>query len=123
VFELIKVGNHNVIDLAERRFNTKIVLGEYHSVQFFLNGSGLSHLFRLRYNNSNGPYVLLRQNSSVFKELKVGDLLDMEYNRSESLGGGKTFKTLITSKIPDDHYTGYSIVELSIINNQEEKLN
>ena len=40
-----------------------------------------------------------------------------------TLGSGKTFKTLITSKIPDDHYTGYSIVELSIINNQEEKLN
>jgi hypothetical protein len=117
MFELIKIGNHNVLDLAERRFKAKIVSGEYHSVQFFLNGSGLSHLFRLRYNNSNGPYVLVRQNSSVFKELKVGDLLDMEYNRSESLGGGKTFKTLITSKIPHDSYTGHSIVELSIIDN------
>jgi len=117
MFELIKIGNHNVIDLAERRFKAKIVSGEYHSVQFFLNGSGLSHLFRLRYNNSNGPYVLVRQNSSVFKELKVGDLLDMEYNRSESLGGRKTFKTLITSKIPHDSYTGHSIVELSIIDN------
>jgi hypothetical protein len=117
MFELIKIGNHNVIDLAERRFKAKIVSGEYHSVQFFLNGSGLSHLFRLRYNNSNGPYVLVRQNSSVSKELKVGDILDMEYNRSESFGDGKTFKTLITSKIPHDHCRGYSIVELSVINN------
>jgi hypothetical protein len=123
MFELIKTGNHNVIDLAERKLKAQIVLGEYHSVQFFLNGSGLSHLFRLRHNTSNGPYILVKQDSSVFKELKVGDLMDMEYNRSESLGGSKTFKTLITSKIPDDHYTGYSIVELSIINNQEEKLN
>ena len=122
MFELIKIGNHNVIDLAERRFIAEIVLGEYHSVQFFLNGSGLSHLFRLRYNTSNGPYVLVKQDSCVFKELKVGDLLDMEYNRSESLDGGNTFKTLIISKIPDDHYIGYSIVELSIINNQEEKM-
>ena len=122
MFELIKIGNHNVIDLAERRFKAKIVSGEYNSVQFFLNRSGLYYLFRLRYNNSNGPYVLVKQDSSVFKELKVGDLLDMEYNRPESFGGSKTFKTLITSKIPDDHYTGYSIVELSIINNQDEKL-
>jgi hypothetical protein len=53
----------------------------------------------------------------VFKELKVGDLMDMEYNRSESLDGSKIFKTLINSKIPDDHYTGYSVVELSIIDN------
>lgn len=117
MFELIKIGNHNVIDLEEHRFKSKIVSGEYHSVQFFLNGSGLSYLFRLRYNTSNRPYVLVKQDSSVFKELKVGDLLDMEYNRSESLGGGNTFKTLITSKIPDDHYTGYSIVKLSTIDN------
>jgi hypothetical protein len=117
MFELIKIGDNNVIDLEERRFKSKIVSGEYHSVQFFLNGSRLSHLFRLRYNTSNGPYILVKQDSSVFKELKVGDFLDMEYNRSESLDGGKTFKTLITSKIPDDHYTGYSIVELSISNN------
>jgi hypothetical protein len=41
----------------------------------------------------------------------------MEYNQSESLGGGKLFKTLITSKIPHDHYTGHSIIELSIIGN------
>ena len=117
MFELIKIGDNNVIDLEERRFKSKIVSGEYHSVQFFLNGSRLSHLFRLRYNTSNGPYILVKQDSPVFKELKVGDFLDMEYNRSESLDGGKTFKTLITSKIPDDHYTGYSIVELSISNN------
>ena len=117
MFELIKIGNHNVIDLAEHRFKAKIVSGKYHSVQFSLNGIGLSHLFRLRYNASNGPYVLVKENSSVFKELKVGDLLDMEYNPSESLDGGKTFKTLITSKIPHDHYRGHSIIGLSIIDN------
>jgi hypothetical protein len=117
MFELIKIGNHNVIDLAERRFKAKIVSGEYHSVQFFLNGSGLSHLFRLRYNASNGPYILVKQNSSVFKELNVGDILDMEYNQAESIGNGNLFKTLITSKNPHDRYIGYSIVELSIIDN------
>ncbi len=117
MFKFIKTKNHNIIDLAQRRLKAKFILGEYHSVQFVLNGSGLPYLFRLRYNTSNGPYVLVKQDFSVFKELKVGDLLDMEYNRSDSFGDGKTFKTLITSKIPHDHYTGYSIVELSIINN------
>jgi hypothetical protein len=120
MFELIKIGNHDVIDLAERRSKAKFILGEYHSVQFFLNGNGLSHLFRLRYNTSYRPYILVKQDSSVFEELKVGDSMDMEYNRPETLGGSKTFETIITSKIPDDHYTGYSIVELSIISNQEE---
>jgi hypothetical protein len=53
----------------------------------------------------------------VFKELKVGDILDMEYNQPESLGG-KFFKTQIASKNSHDRYTGHSIVELSIIDNQ-----
>ena len=114
--------NNNVIDLGERRLKAKIILGEYHSVQFFLNGSGLPYLFRLRYNTSNGPYVLVKKDSPVFKELKVGDLLDMEYNRSGSFGDGKTIKTLITSKIPHDSYTGHSIVELSIIDNIGEMI-
>ena len=117
MFELIKIGNHNVIDLAEYRFKAKFILGGYHSVQFNLNGSELSYLFRLRFNISDRPYILVKQDSPVFKQLKVGDLMDMEYNRSKPLGGGKTFKTLITSKIPHDQYKGYSIVELSIINN------
>ena len=117
MFELIKIGNHKVIDLDEYRFKAKFILSGYHSVQFILNGSELSYLFRLRFNISNGPYILVKQDSPVFKQLKVGDLMDMEYNRPKSLGGGKTFKTLITSKIPHDQYMGYSIVELSIINN------
>jgi hypothetical protein len=118
MFNFIETKKNNVTDLvAKRRFKAKFILGEYHSVQLSLNGNGLSYLFRLRYNDSNGAYILVKQDSIMFKELKVGDLRDMEYNRSESLGGSKTFKTLITSKIPDDHYTGYSIVELSIIDN------
>ena len=117
MFELIKIGNHKVIDLDEYRFKAKFILSGYHSVQFILNGSELSYLFRLRFNISDRPYILVKQDSPVFKQLKVGDLMDIEYNRSKPLGGGKTFKTLITSKIPHDQYKGYSIVELSIINN------
>jgi hypothetical protein len=117
MFELVMIGNENVNDLVECRSEAKTILKEYYSVQFFLNDTGPTYLFKLRNISSNGPCILVKQDSSVFKELKVGDLMDMEYNRSESLGGSKTFKTLITSKIPHDHYTGYSIVELSIINN------
>ena len=124
MFNFIETENNSQTDLvARRRFKAKFILGEYHSVQFFLNGSGLSHLFRLRYNTSNGAYILVKQDFSVFKELKIGDLMDMQYNRPESAGEGETFKTLITSKIPHDQYKGYSVVELSIINNQEEKIN
>jgi hypothetical protein len=111
------IGNQNVNNLHECRFAAKTVLNGYYSVQFCLNGKGLSYLFRLRNNGSNKPYILVKKDSSVFSELKVGDILNMEYNQSESSGVGKIYKTQITSKNSHDHYTGYSIVELSIIDN------
>jgi hypothetical protein len=117
MFELVRIGNQNINDFEGFNSEAKTIFDEYHSVQFFLNGSGLSHLFRLRYDTSNGPYFLVKQDSSTFRELKTGDLLDMKYNQADSLGEGKTFKTLITSKIPHDQYKGYSIVKLSIIDN------
>jgi hypothetical protein len=111
------VGNHNVKDFDECELGAKIILNGYYSVEFNLNGKGPSYLFKLRNKTSNKPYILVKKDSSVFNGLKVGDILDMEYNQSESSVAGKLFKTLITSKIPHDRYTGYSIVELSIIDN------
>lgn len=115
----IPVVNHSVNDLAECRSKTKTILNGYYSVQFFLSGKVPSYLFKLRNNSSSKPYILVKQGSSVFKELNVGDILDMEYNQAESLDTGKLLQTQITSKNSHDRYTGYSIVELSIIDNQD----
>ena len=119
MFKLIIEENPSTNDLAECRSEARTILDGYYSVQFFLNGRGPSYLFKLRNIFSNGPCILVKQDSSVFKELKVGDILDMEYNPPESLGAGKLFKTQITSKNSHDRYTGHSIVELSIIDNQD----
>ena len=115
--KLILLRNQSVNGLAECRSEARTILDEYHSVQFFLNGKGPFYQFKLRNISSNSPCILVKQDSSVFKELKVGDILDMEYNKPESLGAGKFFKTQITSKNSHDCYTGHSIVELSIIDN------
>ena len=117
MFEFIGKENQSVTNLNNCRSEAKTFLDKYYSVHFFLNGKVPFYLFKLRNNSSNKPYILVKQNSSVFKELNVGDILDMEYNQSESMSNGNLFKTLITSKYPHDRYIGYSIVELSIIAN------
>ncbi len=114
MFKLINIGNQSINGLTEFRSGAKTVLDGYYSVQFFLNGRGPSYLFKLRNKSSNKGYILVKQDSYVFNELKVGDIMDMEYNLPESSGYGTLMKTLITSKIPHDRYTGYSIFELSI---------
>ncbi|MCG6974391.1 MAG: hypothetical protein LJE66_14740 [Desulfobacterales bacterium] len=117
MFKLVKIGNQNTNPFDGSKSEEKTIIDEYYRVQFFLNGKVPSYLFKLRNNSSNKPYILVKQDSYVFRELNVGDILDMEYNPADSFGNGQLFKTLITSKIPHDRYTGYSMVELSIINN------
>lgn len=121
MFELVMIENESENDLAECRPEAKSVLDEYYSVQFYLDNRGPTYLFKLRNISSDRPCILVKQDSSVFKELKVGDILDMEYNQPESLGAGRLFKTQIASKRSHDRYSGHSIVELFIIDNQNEK--
>ena len=123
MFELNETGNQSVIDLVRYRSEVKTILDEFYSVQFFLKGKGIFYQFKLRNTSSNRPCILVKKDSPVFTELKVGDILDMKYNNPESLDASRLFKTQIISKNPHDYYTGHSIVELSIINNIEEKLN
>ena len=123
MFELSKTGNQSVIDLVKYRSEVKPILDEFYSVQFFLKRKGILYQFKLRTTSSNKPCIIVKKDSPVFTELQVGDILDMKYNNPESLDASRLFKTQIISKNPLDCYTGHSIVELSIINNIEEKLN
>jgi hypothetical protein len=115
MFQLIKIGNKSVNDLAECRLEAKTILDEFYSVQFILNGKGPCFQFKLRNISLDKTCILVKQDSYVFKKLNVGNILDMEYNQPESFGVGKIFKTLISSKFPHDRYAGHSLVELSII--------
>lgn len=118
MFKLVKIGNQNINNFNDSNSEAKNIFDEYYSVQFFLNGKVPSYLFKLRNNSSNKPYILIKQDSSVFRELNVGDILEMEYSKSESLGASKLLKTKITSKNSHDRYIGHSMVELSIIDNK-----
>jgi hypothetical protein len=78
-----------------------------------------AYLFKLRDISSNGLCILVKQDSTVFKQLKVGDVVDMEYNPKEFSGSTKLLKTQITSKNCYDRFKGHSLVELSIIDNED----
>ena len=115
MFELVAIGNKSPYDLPECRAEAKTILNEFYSVQFFLNANEMFYKFKLRNTSSNGQCILVKQDSPVFTELHVGDILDMEYSKPESLSGSKLLKTQITSKNSHDRYKGHCIVELSII--------
>ncbi len=104
-------------NLIENKSESGTILDGFYSVQFSLNGKGPSYIFKLRNTCLNGPCILVKKDSSVFKQLKVGDILDMEYNSSELSGSSKSLKTQITSKNSNNRFADHSLVELSIIDN------
>jgi hypothetical protein len=106
-----------VDNLIEINSELKTILDEYYRVQFSLSKMDPAYLFKLRDISSNGLCILVKQDSTAFKQLKVGDVVDMEYNPKEFSGPTKLLKTKITSKNCYDRFKGHSLVELSIIDN------
>lgn len=94
------------------------VLKKYFSVQFHLNGIDEAYLFKLRDIPLNGLCILVKEDSPVLNKLKIGDVLNMEYNPPESSDSPKLLKTQVASKISYDRSTGHSLVGLSIMDNQ-----
>ena len=102
-------------NLAESKALSRYILDNYHSVQFSLNDMGPIYLFKLRDISLNRPCILVKEDSSVFKQLEVGDILHMEFNPPELTVPNKLLKTQIISKNSHDLFTGHSLVGLSII--------
>jgi len=104
-------------NLAESTDESRTILNNYYSVQFSLSRMDPLYLFKLRDISSNGLCILVKQDSTVFKGLNEGDILDMEYNPTESSAPTKLLTTQIISKNCYDRFKGHSIVELAIIDN------
>jgi len=104
-----------VDNFTEIRSELRTILDKYYSVQFSLRKMDPVYLFKLRNISDNGLCILVKQDSTVFRQLKEGDILDMEYNPKEFSDPTKLLKTKITSKNCYDRFKGHSLVELSII--------
>ena len=104
-------------NLAEINDESSTILDKYYSVQFSLSRMDPAYLFKLRDISSNGLCILVKQDSTVFRQLNEGDILDMEYNSTESSAPTKILKTQVTSKNCYDRFKGHSLVELKIIAN------
>jgi len=102
-------------NFAESKAESRTILDNYYSVQFTLSRMDPAYLFKLRDISSNGLCILVKQDSSAFRQLKVGDVVNMEYNPTESSGPSKLLKTQITSKNCYDRFKGHSLVELKVL--------
>jgi len=102
-------------NMAESKAVSRYILDNYYSVQFSLNDMGPIYLFKLRNISLSEPCILVKEDSSVFEQLEVGDILDMKFNPMELSVPNKLLKTKIISKNSPNLFTGHSLVGLSII--------
>jgi hypothetical protein len=107
---------------VERKSESRTIFDKFYSVQFSLNHMGPTYLFKLRNISLNGLCILVKEDSSVLKDLKVGDILDMEYNTPGLSDSSKLLKTQISSKNCHDLFAGHSLVGLSIIDMKDGRL-
>ena len=111
----------NITSSMEIASDSKTIINKYYSVQFFLNDTGLTYLFKLRNTSENGLCILAKKESIISEKLKVGDILDMEYNPMGS-SDLLILKTLINSKNSHDCVSGHSLIGLSILDERHEHL-
>ena len=122
MFNLVMEEKCSSNNLIENRFESGNILEKFYSVQFSLNGKGPCYIFKLRNTSLNGPCILVKKDSSVSKQLKEGDVLNMEYNQPGSPASPKPLITKIISKNAHDLCKGYYMVGLSIIDKQDKNL-
>jgi hypothetical protein len=111
----------NIASSMEIASDSKTIINKYYSVQFFLNDTGLTYLFKLRNTSENGLCILVKEDSIISEKLKIGDILDMEYN---PIGSSDLLilKTLINSKNSHDCGNGHLLIGLSILDEKNEHL-
>jgi len=109
----------NITSSMEIASDSKTIINKYYSVQFFLNDTGLTYMFKLRNTPKNGLCILAKKESIISEKLKVGDILDMEYNPMGS-SDLLILKTLINSKNSNNGFNGHSLIGLSILDEKHE---
>ena len=90
---------------------------KYYSVQFAVKDLGYFYQFKIRDVSALGLCILVDEKSKVLKHLKVGDVLEMKYYLSESMGTTETFKTKIRhiTKDADKRFKGHYQIGLQTL--------
>ena len=79
----------------ESSFDPGIFIDRYSSVEIAINNTGPAYMFRIRNIPSEGVGILVKEDSAVLKHLRVGDQLQLKYNRFQASDLPEYLKTEI----------------------------
>jgi len=107
----------------DKRFETRSEAGEYSSVEFSTNQEVFTYQFKIHDVASSGMGILIKKDSTVFKSLKIGDVLNMKYYPLNLADPPDHLQTEIKhiTKNETGRFKGHYLVGLSILKKQTGK--
>ncbi len=108
------------IDL-ERRSEPRTIVDQYWSVEISISSSRPAYLFRIRDISPPGIGILVKEESSVLKSIKVNEVLELKYNPAEKSELPRYMQTRVVhiTKILEGRYGGNFLVGLSVLEKVE----
>jgi len=89
---------------------------DFHSVELSLTTLPIAYQFKILRMDSDPMCFLVKDNSDILNQLKVGDTLDMKYHSSNSAIPSKSFQTQISdiTRKERGRFKGHCLVGIEI---------
>lgn len=102
---------------TERRNEARSVLGKYMSVEFCSGALAPAYVFRIHDLSPSGMSILIKEESEVIKELKVGEDMNMAYRTSNREEAPRNLRTRIVhmTKKDEGRLKGHFVVGLCVL--------
>jgi hypothetical protein len=103
--------------LVERRPERKNRMDEYYSAEFSVNGVDVRYQFKIWNIKSMPMCVLIKENSNLLPQLKVGTTLSVKYYATDSSNPPECLQTAIRNITRNDEgrFKGHYLVGLEIL--------
>ena len=90
---------------------------DYHSVEVSLDTLQLAYQFKLWRSDHNCLFFIIKENSAILPQLKIGHIIPMKYYGSNALQHSEVRKTQIHNIINEKNgrFKGHHRVELAIL--------
>ncbi len=110
-------------NLIERRSEPRRIIDQYHSVEFSIEKNIFTYQFKIWDISSKGISVLVKEDSDLLNHIKVGEILNLKYYRTDSSKPAEYLRTKIRYITKDEkgRFKGLYLVGLSILEDQDSE--
>lgn len=104
-------------DKVERRDEQRTEADKYYSVEFLIPGTSLPYQFRIWNLSAKGVCIVVKDDSDFIKNVRVGDVLNVKYYRTEVPHSTEYVKTQIKHITKDEQgrFKGHTLIGLLLL--------